>query len=163
MTTPIGLNRSLADLQPDFRERVQTLLNMANGTGIQLQVNETLRSFARSNQLYAQGRTRPGKIVTNAAAGQSYHNYGLAVDLYPITDTGRVEVNFDRVPELMTKMVHVATFAQTLRIGWGGHWKFRDLPHFQSSSAPKITELQRLYPTGWIPGKSKPLTAVRKT
>ena len=157
MTTPLGLNRSLSDLQPDFKDRMQALLIMAGQKGFKLQVNETLRSFARSNQLYAQGRSRPGQIVTNAAAGQSYHNYGVACDLYPITSTGRVEVNFDRVPELMTQMLRVAQVAKTLGIEWGGNWKFRDLPHFQDAHAPAITELKRLYPAGWIPGKSTPL------
>lgn len=44
-------------------------------------VTEGYRSGARQDQLYAQGRTRPGEIVTNAKAGQSAHNYGLAVDI----------------------------------------------------------------------------------
>jgi peptidoglycan L-alanyl-D-glutamate endopeptidase CwlK len=38
------------------------------------------RSKKEQNELYAQGRSKPGQVVTNAKAGQSYHNYGLAVD-----------------------------------------------------------------------------------
>lgn len=38
----------------------------------------TLRTFSEQDALFAQGRTKPGKIVTNAKAGLSYHNYGLA-------------------------------------------------------------------------------------
>lgn len=42
------------------------------------------RSGAVQDALYAQGRTTPGPIVTNAKGGQSAHNYGLAIDVYPI-------------------------------------------------------------------------------
>ena len=34
--------------------------------------------------LYAIGRTSPGKVVTKARAGESYHNYGLAFDWVPL-------------------------------------------------------------------------------
>ena len=48
--------------------------------GIHPFITETLRSFEESDALYQQGRTKPGQIVTNAKAGSSYHNYGLALD-----------------------------------------------------------------------------------
>ena len=51
----------------------------------------TFRSAQEQNELYAQGRTKPGKIVTNAVAGKSAHNYrigqvpaSLAVDVVPL-------------------------------------------------------------------------------
>lgn len=57
--------------------------------GIHPYITETLRTFERSDFLYSLGRTivnpdgksskKPmGNIVTNAKAGQSYHNFGLA-------------------------------------------------------------------------------------
>jgi peptidoglycan L-alanyl-D-glutamate endopeptidase CwlK len=39
-----------------------------------------IRSYAESNALYAQGRTTPGRIVSNARGGQSAHNFGIAID-----------------------------------------------------------------------------------
>lgn len=39
------------------------------------------RTFAEQAKIYFQGRTTPGKIVTNARPGLSCHNYGIAVDL----------------------------------------------------------------------------------
>lgn len=39
-----------------------------------------LRSLEYQAVLYAQGRTEPGEIVTNALPGKSMHNYGLASD-----------------------------------------------------------------------------------
>ena len=46
----------------------------------------TLRTFAEQDVLYAQGRSKPGKVVTNAKGGQSYHNYGLAIDIVLLID-----------------------------------------------------------------------------
>jgi peptidoglycan L-alanyl-D-glutamate endopeptidase CwlK len=44
----------------------------------------TLRTQAEQTALYAQGRTVPGHIVTNAQAGKSAHNWGLALDFVPM-------------------------------------------------------------------------------
>jgi hypothetical protein len=40
-----------------------------------------MRSFAEQDALYAQGRTKPGKIVTKARGGFSNHNFGVAFDI----------------------------------------------------------------------------------
>ncbi len=53
-------------------------------------VQQGLRTNAEQNALFAKGRDHTGKIidksqvVTNARAGQSSHNFGLAIDVYPI-------------------------------------------------------------------------------
>lgn len=52
--------------------------------GIKLRVAQATRTIAQQNALYAQGRTAPGRIVTNAKGGESYHNYGLAIDVIEI-------------------------------------------------------------------------------
>jgi hypothetical protein len=39
-----------------------------------------LRTFTEQDQLYSQGRSSPGKVVTNAQGGESAHNYGCATD-----------------------------------------------------------------------------------
>jgi peptidoglycan L-alanyl-D-glutamate endopeptidase CwlK len=52
--------------------------------GIDVLVTCTLRSSEEQTILYAQGRTAPGRIVTRAKAGQSAHNYGLAIDVVPM-------------------------------------------------------------------------------
>lgn len=48
--------------------------------------SSTLRTFAEQNSLYAQGRSKAGKRVTNARGGQSYHNYGMAIDIVLLVD-----------------------------------------------------------------------------
>ena len=77
-------SRSLNDLLPEAKKRVEQFLAAAKAQGIDLLVTSTYRDNTSQDALYAQGRTAPGKIVTNARAGQSFHNYRCAVDVVPI-------------------------------------------------------------------------------
>src|SRR5690242_13033419 len=81
-TDNISLSR-LQLLHPAIRQSAIDAYNEAvqkTPSGVHPFITETLRSFERSNELYAQGRTKPGDIVSYAKGGQSYHNYGLAID-----------------------------------------------------------------------------------
>ena len=79
-------SRSLDDLRPEFRVLVDPFLEDCKAASIDILVTCTLRSGAEQDALYAQGRTAPGAIVTKAQAGQSAHQYGLALDLVPIVN-----------------------------------------------------------------------------
>jgi len=69
----------IAKLHPKIRFKVtQALLNLEK-RNVTARIVQGLRTWAEQDALYAQGRTAPGKIVTNAKAGQSYHNYGRIV------------------------------------------------------------------------------------
>jgi len=59
-----------------------------------LRFTHTLRTHAEQDKLYAQGRTVKGSIVTNARGGQSYHNYGLAIDICLLSKDG-TKVSWD--------------------------------------------------------------------
>jgi len=76
----------VATLVPSFRARVQAWLDECRAAGLQPYVYEGLRTSKRQNELYAIGRTvqRKRPKVTNAKAGQSMHQYGLAVDFVPL-------------------------------------------------------------------------------
>src|SRR5215471_18388685 len=65
--------------------RVRQMATMLEQEGIEILVVQGLRTWAEQDALYAQGRTASGQIVTNARGGQSYHNFGLAVDCTPST------------------------------------------------------------------------------
>ena len=71
----------LASLHPQFAQYVRQVLDIMDEYGCEPLVTEGLRSPERQDQLYSQGRTRPGQIVTNARAWQNAHQYGLAVDV----------------------------------------------------------------------------------
>lgn len=50
------------------------------------------RDSAEQARLYAEGRTTAGPTRTDAPAGSSAHEFGLAVDLYPTVDKGRTVI-----------------------------------------------------------------------
>jgi D-alanyl-D-alanine carboxypeptidase len=56
-------------------------LEVAAGTMNHYVLAQTVRDIEYQNYLYAQGRTRPGRIVTNARGGKSHHHFGVAVDI----------------------------------------------------------------------------------
>lgn len=73
--------RTIATLQPEVRPFARALVLKAAGVGITIKVISGLRSYEEQNNLYAQGRSRPGRIVTNARGGYSNHNFGIAFDV----------------------------------------------------------------------------------
>jgi hypothetical protein len=78
----------LFKLHPTVREAVAETLQTLEADGAPFRLFEGFRPPERQAWLYAQGRTRPGGVVTKAQAWQSYHQYGLAVDLVLFRDNG---------------------------------------------------------------------------
>lgn len=115
----------------------------------------TLRTFAEQNALYAQGRTRPGQRITNAKGGQSYHNYGLAIDIVLLLDkdgngtyeTASWDTKTDFDDDKKSDWQEIVAIFKRYGWEWGGDWKFVDAPHFQKSLGKSIMELQKLHQT----------------
>jgi peptidoglycan L-alanyl-D-glutamate endopeptidase CwlK len=130
-------SRSLDDLILPARTRVQAFLETAKKQGIDLLVTSTYRDNASQNALYAQGRTTPGKIVTNAKAGQSWHNYKCAVDVVPIV-AGKPR--WDVKDEVWQQ---VGKLGKAAGLEWAGDWKrFKEYPHFQYTGGLTLAQLQ---------------------
>jgi peptidoglycan L-alanyl-D-glutamate endopeptidase CwlK len=130
-------SRSLDDLLPPVKERVEKFLNAAKAAGIDLLITCTYRDNASQNALYAQGRTKPGKIVTNAKAGQSLHNYRCAVDVVPIV-AGKPR--WDVKEEVWQQ---VGALGKAAGLEWAGDWKrFKEYPHFQYTGGLTLAQLQ---------------------
>lgn len=113
----------------------------------------TFRSFAEQQKLFNQGRNGvPGSIVTKAQAGDSYHNYGLAIDIVLIKDTDgngsyetaswetKADFDNDKVADWM-EVVHIF---KKYGWEWGGDWKFLDLPHFQKTFGKTCMQLKAI-------------------
>nr|MBA3805723.1 M15 family metallopeptidase [Acidobacteriota bacterium] len=83
---PSSENR-LKKVHPELAKRVRMVIENLAKAGVQVEVVQGLRTFAEQDALFAQGRTKPGKVVTNARGGQSNHNYGLAVDVVPFNNS----------------------------------------------------------------------------
>ena len=130
-------SRSLDDLLPQAKTRVEAFIASAKAQGIDLLVTSTYRDNASQEALYAQGRTAPGKVVTNARAGQSYHNYRCAVDVVPIRAGKPVWDAKDAVWQ------QVGALGKAAGLEWAGDWKrFRELAHFQYTGGLTLAQLQ---------------------
>lgn len=114
--------------------------------------SHTLRTFEEQNALYAQGRTKAGKIVTKAKGGLSMHNYGLAIDIVLLVDKDKngtfesasweTDVDFDG--DGVHDWMEVVQIFKSFGWEWGGDWKFTDMPHFQKTFGRSVRELKSL-------------------
>lgn len=133
--------RRLAQINPQLANRIRRTAADLRAQGINVMVTSGFRSFAEQNELYAQGRTKPGNIVTNARGGQSLHNYGLAADLVPLDSRGQPNWN---VPNSTWQTIGAAGKRQGLE--WGGDWTgFVDRPHFQMTAGRSTSSLLAQY------------------
>ena len=146
-------------LHPKLRDEALKIYEEAedNLNNYRLRFTYTLRTFQEQELLFSQGRTRPGKIVTNARAGKSFHNYGLSSDICLLSPDGKM-ATWDTVKDfdndgIADWMEVVAVFK---KYGWeaGIDWKtFKDAPHFQKAFGYNIHQLLDKYKAGdFIPG-----------
>ena len=146
--------KRLQRLHPVLITALRAVISELDGRDLTFEVVQGLRTFAEQDALYAQGRTTPGPIVTQARGGESNHNYGLAADLCPFVD-GRPDWNAP-----MKVWTALGTTAAARGLEWGGGWKkFLDKPHVQLPSLT-VAECQRAYADGgleavWVKATSR--------
>jgi peptidoglycan LD-endopeptidase CwlK len=137
-------------LHPSLREEVRILLDKAEAIispELVIRIVQGLRTIEEQNAIYAQGRTKPGKKVTNARGGSSYHNYGLAIDFAFLDSKGQISWDINKDWDLD----HQSDWMEVVKIfkeaGWeyGGDWKMRDYPHLQKSFGYSWQQLLEKY------------------
>jgi len=70
------------EIDPNFLTQVnECFIPVAAVYGYTLRISSGFRTVAEQDQLYNQGRTVDGHIVTEAPGGKSIHNFGFAVDV----------------------------------------------------------------------------------
>ncbi len=144
-------------LHPIVKERTNQLVQQAADKGIVIVITDGFRSADDQNRLYEKGRSAEGSIVTYAKGGESYHNFGLAIDFALKTPSGKViwDMEYDGNKNGKADWTEVVSLAKTLGFEWGGDWaKFKDYPHLQMDFGLTIADLQN----GERPAKSS-LTA----
>ena len=125
-------------LKPKLKRLAEIFIKECKKKGITVVITQTLRTIDRQNKLYAQGRSIPGKIVTNAKGGQSYHNFGVAFD-FAIMEKGRIDWDIRN-----KKWGEAEKIGQSLGLEWGGAWaSFPDLPHFQLTLGYTLSQFQK--------------------
>jgi LysM repeat protein len=132
------------NLHPVFRQRLAMLADRLAARGMKALITDGLRTIDEQDELFKKGRRNvPGEsIVTNARGGESNHNYGLAVDMYPVLPdaTGRDNV-FTSIPS-QSSVEFARAFsgiqnaigdeAEQLGLFWGARFSgIADTPHVQ--------------------------------
>lgn len=132
---------TLADLVPDLAMRATHLLNRSEIRGHRLVVTQGLRTYQEQDALYAQGRTKPGKVVTWARGGESWHNFGRALDVAFLVD-GSPSWN-EGLPWESVGMV-----GEAVGLEWGGRNRGGkiDRPHFQFRDGLTLAQARVLHP-----------------
>ena len=127
----------LKTVQPKIRRMAEDVVAKMFNKGYAVTVFEGFRSFAEQDYLYQQGRTRWGPIVTNAKAGESLHNYGVAVDIVFLVNGHPSWSN--RHPWKL-----LGTVGKEAGFEWGGDWEsFVDRPHFQYTDTYTLQDFQK--------------------
>lgn len=129
-------SRNLADLKPTVAAKASAFVSACKAQNIDVLITSTLRDDEAQTALYNQGRTTPGRIVTNAKAGQSWHNFGCAFDFVPIVN-GKAQwddsATFDKC----------GAIAESLGLEWAGRWKsFKELAHVQYTGGLSMEDLR---------------------
>ena len=127
-------DRNLDDLEPKARDAAKAAIVECLADGMDILVTCTYRTGAEQNALYAQGRTGKGPIVTNAKAGQSFHQYRVALDLYPMVngkpDFSGTHPNWHKIAAVFIKH----------GFEWGYNWaRFKEMPHFQMTGGHPLS------------------------
>jgi peptidoglycan L-alanyl-D-glutamate endopeptidase CwlK len=130
-------SRSLDDLIPPAKERVERFLSLCKDNDIDLLVTSTYRDNESQQALYEQGRTTAGKVVTNAKAGDSWHNWRCAVDVVPIVNG---KPNWDGLHPVWDQ---IGKLGEQAGLEWAGRWRtFKELAHFQYTGGLTLTDLK---------------------
>jgi peptidoglycan L-alanyl-D-glutamate endopeptidase CwlK len=129
--------RNLATLDPKagpkFRAFMAKLIPFMAAKGVVAEVISGNRTYAEQDALYAQGRTKPGSIVTNAKGGQSNHNFRIAVDIGLFRDGDYLEDS--------PLYSECGPIGKSVGLEWGGDWNsIKDLPHFEIPTGLTMAE-----------------------
>lgn len=136
--------RDRTQLHPRLQSKIKELILKSAKAGLLIGIGECVRTVEEQNALYAQGRTEPGNIVTNAKGStySSMHQWGIAFDFYRNDGQGLYNDSdaFFR---------QVGKIGKSIGLEWGGDWTSPvDKPHFQLpdwGSTP--AKLKKLYGT----------------
>ena len=130
-------DQRIQNLHPAIRINTLFFINSTNENAgnTKIRVSQGYRTFDEQNALYAQGRTKPGPVVTKAKGGFSSHNFGLAFDIVGITN-GKIDYQLN--------WNNLKITGNNMGFDWGGDWKFKDMPHFENTFNYSMEELRSL-------------------
>lgn len=133
------------EIHPIVEERSNQLIQQSAEKGIVIVITDGFRSAEDQDRLYEKGRSSEGNIVTNAKGGESYHNFGLAVDFAIQVPSGNIiwDMQYDGNGNGVADWMEVVEMAKVLGFEWGGDWVgFKDYPHLEMNFGLTIAQLQ---------------------
>jgi peptidoglycan L-alanyl-D-glutamate endopeptidase CwlK len=117
---------AINSLNPIVAQQAQKFLELTKANNMDVRIRSAFRSWDEQDQLYTQGRSVPGSVITNARGGESYHNWGLAFDAAPF-ENGVLSNDLDKYNQM-------GKLGEQVGLEWGGSFKdIVDLPHFQNT------------------------------
>jgi peptidoglycan L-alanyl-D-glutamate endopeptidase CwlK len=129
-------SRDIKDLLPIVAVKASAFVAACKAQGIDIIITSTYRDNESQAALYAQGRTAKGHIVTDANAGESFHNYRCALDFAPIVN-GKINWND------ADTFIKCGVIAESVGLEWSGRWKkFKELAHVQYTGGLSIHDLK---------------------
>lgn len=141
-------SRGIDALTPTAAAKCRSFIHECALAGIEVLITSTYRDNESQAALYAQGRTVPGHIVTNAKPGRSFHNYRIAFDFVPVKNGkacwGDTALFFT-----------CGAIAKAQGLEWAGDWiDFPEYAHCQDSGGLTITQLQAAQAPAGSPKKA---------
>jgi hypothetical protein len=129
-------------LHPQVRKAVVATYVQLQAEQIPVRVFEAYRFPQRQEELFAQGRTRPGDIVTYTHAWSSYHQYGLAADFVLYIDGNWSWETKSAMQKQWWAALHKTGMAEGLmRLDF-------EAPHLQMAGTNSSALKQGIYPAG---------------
>ena len=124
--------KKLQYLHPNLQKFFRELIKISP---YDFSITQGIRTAVEQNKLYQQGRTMPGKIVTNCDGYKIKSNHQTKDDgLGHAGDIAVLLNNKITWEEKYYKEVAMTAriLMQKYNVEWGGDWKnFKDLPHFE--------------------------------
>lgn len=127
-------SREIDDLHIIVQMKCRKFIGDCKDQGIDVIITSTYRDNESQEALYEIGRSRPGRKVTNAKPGYSFHNHRVAFDFVPIV-AGKAQ--WEDIA-LITKCGHIA---EGCGLEWAGRWtRFRELLHCQYTGGLSLND-----------------------
>lgn len=137
-------SRSLEELFSEVRKRAVAAIARAEmDTGLKIIPTCTYRDDEQQRAYYEQGRTTPGRKITNEPGPGGAHSLRIAIDIAPcIKDDTGLHTFY-----ATTKWELIAQAFKDQGFSWGGDWTtIKDKPHFQYTKGKTLKELRAMTP-----------------
>lgn len=131
----------IMQLHPKVRKAVVQVYVQLQSEGIPFRIYEAFRYPERQADLYAQGRTKPGPVVTYAKPWSSYHQYGLATDFVLFTNGNWSWDDKGNNSDLWKRLHQLGAEEGLMRLEF-------EVPHLQVTGTSSNALKEGVYPSG---------------